>query len=300
MEIYTKEPLSYQEQLDLLISRKLSVVNKEKALHLLENLSYYRLSGYFYPQLKEPKNKHIFKENSSFESAFNMYKFDRELRIFLSSNIEKIEISFRAKLTYILSHRYDAFWYTYDKLFKNQVKHSASIASLKKSINDSTEDFVIQYRKNYINNYLPSWMALEIVTFTHLSVVYENLKDTRAKSEIADYFGVKYQILENWLKLLTYSRNICAHHSRFWNRALSLKASKITTDLDYPFINTKGVPKNKAFMYISIVKYLIDRVNPKNNFKKNLLELFEKYPNIDYEKSMAFPESWREEPLWDS
>jgi len=79
-----------------------------------------------------------------------------------------------------------------------------------------------------------------------------------------------------------------------------LKASKITTDLDYPFINTKGVPKNKAFMYISIVKYLIDRVNPKNNFKKNLLELFEKYPNIDYEKSMAFPENWREEPLWDS
>lgn len=134
MKVYSKEPLTYKEQLDLLISRKLQVDNVDKALHLLENLSYYRLSGYFYPQLKEPKNEHIFKENSSFESAFNMYKFDRELRIFLSGNIEKIEVSFRAKLTYVLSHRYDAFWYTYEKLFKKQVIHKNSISSLKKSI----------------------------------------------------------------------------------------------------------------------------------------------------------------------
>jgi len=298
LDIYSKKALSYREQLDLLKSRKLKVANEDKALHLLENLSYYRLSGYFYPQLEMPKSNHIFKENSSFESAFQMYKFDRELRILLSSNIEKIEVSFRAKLTYHLSHQYGPFWYTFDKLFKNKNIQENSINSLKKAMNDSTEDFVIKYRKKYIDNYLPSWMALEIVTFTHLSVIYENLKDTRSKSSIAKFYGLKYQILENWLKILTYTRNICAHHSRLWNRELSLKVSKISTTLDFPFIETKGVVKNKAYIYISIIKYLVDVINPGNSFRAKLLDLISKYPNIDYTKSMAFPDDWLDQPLW--
>ena len=171
LKLYAKIPLTYQEQLDLLKERGLIVENEEKALHLLETLSYYRISGYLYPQLQIPKEDHKFKERSYFESAFKMYKFDRELRILIGSNIEKIEIAFRAKLTYVMAHRYDAFWYTYDKLFRNQSVQKNSMEGVKKAISDSTEDFVIQYQRKYADNYLPSWMALEIVTFSHLSKI---------------------------------------------------------------------------------------------------------------------------------
>ncbi|MGB3149758.1 MAG: Abi family protein, partial [Maribacter sp.] len=72
MKIYNKPPLTYQEQLDRLKKRGLIVKNEAKAIHLLENLSYYRISGYLYPMLKDNKEDHEFKEGSTFENAFQM------------------------------------------------------------------------------------------------------------------------------------------------------------------------------------------------------------------------------------
>jgi len=298
LETYKKQALSYHEQLDRLIARGLVVENKTKALHLLENLSYYRFSAYLYPLLVQDKETQLFKGNSTFESAFKMYRFDRELRLLVMSNLEKIEIAFRAKLTYVLSHKYDAFWFTYLKLFKNENAHISSNEMFSKLYNDSTEDFVIKYKRKYINNHLPSWMSLELTTFTHLSKMYSNLKDTQSKSEISKHFGIPYQILENWLLMLTYSRNICAHHSRFWNREFSLKVLKTKKPLDHNWIEQSGIARNKAYMYLSIIKFLTDRINPNNSFKQKLIYLFEKYQNIDFIKSMGFPENWEEQELW--
>ena len=76
---FSKPRLSYAEQLELLQKRGLVIENKDKALYLLENISYYRLSGYWYPLL-ENKEEHLFKPNVSFETAFKIYCFDRKLR----------------------------------------------------------------------------------------------------------------------------------------------------------------------------------------------------------------------------
>ncbi|CAN0583077.1 unnamed protein product, partial [Ectocarpus sp. 12 AP-2014] len=295
---YHKPPLTHQEQLDLLEERGLVINNPDKALHLLDKLGYFRLSGYFYPQLNVPKENHIFKEKSYFNSSFQMYCFDRELRLLILGNIEKIEVAFRSKLTYALSNRYDAFWYTYDKLFKNENIHKIALESIRKSKNDSQEDFVIKFMRNYLNNDMPSWMVMEIVTFSHLSKTFSNLKDTSVKSTISQEFGIPYQLFENWLLVLTYSRNICAHHSRFWNRELAIKASKSNKKLRFNWIEQTDVARNRSYMYLSIIKYLLDRINPRNSFAVNITDLFKKYPNIDFIKSMGFPEDWKEQPLW--
>jgi len=298
LKIYDKPALSYQEQIEQLKTRGLIVNNEDKAIHLLENLSYYRLSGYLYPMLKEPKSEHLFKADSTFENAFKIYCFDRELKQLLASEIEKIEVSFRAKITYTLSHKYDAFWYTYERLFKSPDIHRKSLGSTNSMVIDSTEDFIIKFKKNYLNTYLPSWMALEIVTFTHLSKLFSNLIDSSAKSEISKFYGVNTPILENWLMIITYTRNICAHHSRFWNRRLSFKMSNFKKEPEYEWIETNGVQKNSSYAYICIIKYLTNRINPNNSFKTKLLNLFEKYENIDVNKGMSFPENWKEQPLW--
>ena len=298
LKIYTKPSLSYQEQLDKLVKRGLTINYPDKALHLLENLSYYRLSGYLYPMLKEPKEEHKFKENSTFENAFKIYCFDRELKQLLSSEIEKIEVSFRAKITYILSHKYDSFWYTYEKLFKSIDTHRRSLEGTNTMVNDSTEDFVIKFKQKYVNTHLPSWMALELVTFTHLSKLYSNLVDSSSKTEIAKFYGVNTPILENWLMIIPYTRNICAHHSRFWNRTLSYKMSKFRKQPIYDWVHMTDVPKNSSYSYICIIKYLTDRINPQNTFKNKILNLFDKYHNIDIYKGMSFPQDWKEQPLW--
>lgn len=69
---YTKLALTYAAQLQQLKDRGLLVPNQAKALHLLEAVSYYRLSGYWYPLLAD-KEKHIFKANASFSSSPAIY-----------------------------------------------------------------------------------------------------------------------------------------------------------------------------------------------------------------------------------
>jgi abortive infection bacteriophage resistance protein len=99
---YVKPALSLTDQLTQLKKRGLKVEDEGRALHLLESISYYRLSGYWYPMLEMPKENHVFKPNSSFDSAFKIYCFDKELRKIILTEIEKIEIAVRSKMIYIL------------------------------------------------------------------------------------------------------------------------------------------------------------------------------------------------------
>ena len=73
---YHKLALTYAQQIQQLKDRGLIIENDSKAEHLLENLSYYRLSAYWYPLLSDPKSAHQFKPNSSFNRSFKLYCFD--------------------------------------------------------------------------------------------------------------------------------------------------------------------------------------------------------------------------------
>jgi abortive infection bacteriophage resistance protein len=64
---YSKSFLSYTAQLSLLKSRGMVFADEEKALHLLEKIGYYRLSGYWYPLLAD-KEKHTFKSGANYRT----------------------------------------------------------------------------------------------------------------------------------------------------------------------------------------------------------------------------------------
>lgn len=93
---YIKPPLTYQQQIEQLKGRGLIIDNEQKAIHLLENISYYRLSGYWFPLLAD-KKAHIFKPGTKLQTAFSLYCFDRELRQLVLAELEKIEVAVRAK-----------------------------------------------------------------------------------------------------------------------------------------------------------------------------------------------------------
>ena len=99
---YIKPFLSHQAQMEQLKLRGLKFADEEKALHLLKYIGYYRLSGYLYPLL-DNKQPPVFKPEATFDAAFNMYKFDSELRKLIIAALEKIEVAVRAQMTYSLS-----------------------------------------------------------------------------------------------------------------------------------------------------------------------------------------------------
>jgi len=86
---YTKPALTFAAQLQQLKDRGLNVENDSKAIHLLENISYYRLSGYWYPLLQIPKEAHLFKSNASFDTSFKLYCLSQSSKLYKIHSIKK-------------------------------------------------------------------------------------------------------------------------------------------------------------------------------------------------------------------
>lgn len=292
---FNKPPFSYQQQLEQLQERGLQIPNIEKTTHLLESISYYRLSGYWYPLLAD-KDKHTFKKSASFDTAFNLYCFDRELRVLIIQELEKIEVSIRAKMIYLLSHQNGAFWYQNPSLFKNQINHSKTLDSLAMEYKRSDADFIISFRNKYSNPLPPSWMLLELTSFGTLSSLFSNLKPTRTKRDIANYFGLNENTFASWLHSIVYIRNVCAHHSRLWNRVMSIQPI-IPINTRKPWLTNSSVANNKTYFILSMILYLLQTINPKNSFSQRFQNLLKKYPNVDT-NAMGFPTNWKEENLW--
>ena len=110
---YPKQLISFTDQIALLKQRGLVFTDETQALHLLHNISYYRLSGYWYPLLADKQN-HQFKPGSTFDAAYNIYKFDSELRKLIITELEKIEVAVRTQTAYILSSQWDGWDYPLD------------------------------------------------------------------------------------------------------------------------------------------------------------------------------------------
>ena len=93
MQKFEKPTLSYEDQISLLKQRGLLIANEQKALSYLKEIAYYRLSAYYIPYEKE---RHAFKQGTSFEQITALYEFDHKLRQILDSALEKIELFLRS------------------------------------------------------------------------------------------------------------------------------------------------------------------------------------------------------------
>lgn len=293
---YTKPSLSCADQLNLLKSRGLTVDDDAKALHLLEHIGYYRLSGYWYPLLDFPKSDHRFKANATFDAAFKMYRFDRELRMLVLGEIEKIEIAVKSKMVHIFSDWVGPHWYTDKKLFKNlDGKHTSTLVKLLDAYENSREDFVTAFKRNYTDKYPPAWIMMEIASFGSVSWLYSDLNGGRSRRNVALHFGLDDSTLCSWLHCFGYLRNICAHHARFWNRVFAIspqipqRTSKVWLSRVYD--------NNRSYFVLSMVLYLLQTINPKNTFRLKFRHLLKTYPSIDI-MSMGFPKLWENEALW--
>ena len=112
MTRYNKPPLNYSEQVKLLESRGLIIGNKKKAERLLANISYYRLSAYMLPY-KVCMNgfiQDLFKDGTTLDMVYDLYKFDRKLRLLLFDAIERIEVAIRTQIVTQLSLKYGSHW----------------------------------------------------------------------------------------------------------------------------------------------------------------------------------------------
>lgn len=173
------------------------------------------------------------------------------------------------------------------------------LTSLQGEIDRSKEDFISHYQKNYNDPpFPPAWMSLEVVSMGLLSKMFKNLIFGEEKKAILSHFGLKkIDILENWMLCFSTLRNICAHHSRVWNRRLTqINVPNDTIDI---FLKNKNPQPNKLYMTLSCMVYMLKYINPKCNFVESIKELVSSFDGPSkILKDMGFPPDWEEEKLW--
>jgi abortive infection bacteriophage resistance protein len=303
---FSKAALIYADQITLLKSRGMIIFDEAKAEHLLAHISYYRLSGYWYPLLEIPKENHQFKQNASFEAAFQLYCFDRDLRKLVMAELEKIEIAVRAKMIYHLSHTAHPIWYSDGSLFSDTNSHQQTLAKITQEYRRSDEEFVKAFKLKYSDTHPPSWLMMEVVSFGTMSHLYKNLKNSRHRRVIAHEFGLDDNTFESWLHALVYIRNVCAHHTRLWNRELRI-SPRIPRNPANVWLSQNSLtmttqsrstsPNNRMFFLLSMLIYFTTTISPSSKFAHKFQALLAKFPTVDL-VAMGFPNDWAMERIW--
>lgn len=145
-------------------------------------------------------------------------------------------------------------------------------------------------------------MAFETISFGLLSKIYDNLKNNLPeKVVISQHFGLRnFRVFSSWLKVLTEVRNVCAHHSRLWNRKRFTRATvPRDAELMHPWVSHSFGQDDKARTYIAlcIIAYMLDSLSLHPEWKTQLIELIETQQRLDY-TAMGWQRGWKSMPIW--
>ena len=293
---YNKPYRSPQDLVNLLQTRGLIINNQCRAENYIRHIGYYRLSAYMFPVLKLPKDKHLFKDNITFQNILNLYKFDKKLRLLIFNEIEKIEVAVRSSIVNNACELFnDPYWITDSKYFMSPDKFQKTLSLIDKELEHSKEDFIIHFRSKYSDTYPPAWILAEILSLGTMMNVYYNLRDITVQKKIAKEFCLQVKPFESWMSILTLSRNSCCHHSRVWNKQNTMQPTE-PRHITKPWI-TLPTDRLRIYFNLCIIKWFLDCISPNNTLKDKICKLLADNPCIDI-SAMGFPAGWLTEDLW--
>lgn len=240
-----KEFKTYNEQVDILVRRGMDIEDRDEAVFLLQQVSYYRLSGYCYPfrEFKNSSRADTFFPGTRLRDVVDLYRFDSRLRTATFTALTPIELAIRAHLGHELGSLDPLIHLDSNKLgvtvdTPEEKKYNSWRKRYDRELESSREDFVNHHKQKYGGN-LPVWAATEIMDWGSLTYLYE-LSPRSVQNTISSQCNLTAPQLRSWLKALNIVRNICAHHGRLFNRvhAISPKLPAQGTHTDLDCINT--------------------------------------------------------------
>lgn len=288
-----KPALTYDEQIDkFIISHNLKIEDRNKAIDILKNVNYYRLSGYGIG-LKRKGDKEHYIDGITLNHLFSLYCFDSQFKNNLIKTIEQIEIAFRTKIAYHIALKYGPDGLNKKENFddlKNKNEESIYLLindSLKKEIKrQRNSPFVKHHIEKYQGNF-PIWVSVELMSFGTLSSLYSILKDDDQK-EIAKLYNTDPIYLKNWILCLVEVRNICAHYTRLYNMPLKQNSKLYKENKKY-----KG-KQNKVFPVLLIIKRILNSNEQWKSLLKDIQRTFKKYNGYFKLSFMGFPRDWKD------
>jgi abortive infection bacteriophage resistance protein len=272
----------------------------------LETVGYYRLSAYWLPHELPPAQGQTrskrFGVGTEFSDIVEIYVFDRKLRLLIMEAIDRFEIAVRARWTNRLSIAHGSHAHMFSENFRNGFDHAQMYAKIAQNAKQSSEVFIEHYRTKYTDPYLPPlWQVTELMTLGELSKWVESTKDNRIKDALARDLGLpNKETMEGVLQLLSYTRNICAHHGRLWNRKTVKRAPNIRqfrVDMDIERTGNQHQPRNSLYNVLVVLGRTLRHQSPDTSFPQRVARHVKARP-LRQRRAMGFPDDWQTRPLW--
>lgn len=212
-----KEYKNFNELLDYIISKGVSVNNKEDALYKIKTYSYYSIVNTYKDVFKNTNNE--YKKNVSFDEIYALFEFDKNLRsIFLEYSLE-IEMILKSLLAETISSKYGVKDYLINKNFDDTINKTIineTINVIKEEINkqNGKHEAVTHYIDEY--GFVPPFVLIKILTLGELSRLYAMLKQSD-RQRISKNFKLSDKVLKQIIMNMTMIRNICAHNDRLFS-----------------------------------------------------------------------------------
>lgn len=291
---FNKPALSIEQQIQLLRSRGLRVDDAGEAEHYLKFIGYYRLSGYALPlSQKHTNGTHNFKPGVSFTDILNLYRFDRELRLIVNDAIERVEVAFRTRLSDYMAVKFGPHWLMSEKCFAMRRGWQELLARVATDLGFQEDGQIkeAKARDVFIDHYLakynepklpPSWMLAEVVSISCWSKAFQNLASREDRKAISMEFGLNPEVLGPWMHAISYTRNICAHHGRLWNREFTIKP--LIAKAHEAHLKNNG----RFYAQAYVINCLLKRASPHATWWERLMKYIDDHKYID-KVAMGFP-----------
>lgn len=298
---FDKPALSIAKQRELLTDRGLKIPDDNRADIYLTHTNYYRLSAYCIPY-QEASGSHNFIPDANLDRVLSDYEFDRALRLLLLDAIERIEVSVRTQWAYFMAHKFGPHGYTQwnQRIYKSQPLLLRDLRELEKHVVRSKEPFVKHLLNKYSEELPPCWAGCEVMSLGLLSKFYSNLGAYGVRRDIASTYGFDEGFLEGYLEHLSYVRNVCAHHSRLWNRHLTKKMPLpkgkprgLSVNI---FVDENNNSEHRIYNTLVVVTHMLSVICGNEIWISRLKALVDEFDvNV---RSMGFPPDWRDRPIW--
>jgi len=298
------------------------VSDETKAAMYLEQIGYYRLSGFWYPFRKfvlettgtggkTARRTDDFKEGTDFRNVVDLYVFDRALRLLFLDAIERTEVALRVDIALRLGARHPCAHRIPTEVHGNFSRiplgrvtsdHDEWLGRLDLRVGRAKEEFVEHFRRNY-EPPIPLWVVIELWDFGLLSTFASGMK-WQDLQDFGQKFGVpRPELFTSWLRAINHVRNICAHHGRLWNRTL-VDQPKPPKQGEIEYQNHwigDSKAREKPYCVAVILKQFLDVINPTSTWGRRLKDLARSFPSGSglSLRDAGFPENWEQEKLWE-
>jgi len=242
----------------------------------------------------------------------DLYVFDKRLRLLFLDAIERVEVALRVDIALLIGQR--GAWAHRDpaQLHGNftskadpvtgHIEYPRWLERLDRSFGKSKDEFIKHFKTKYRGADLPIWIAIELWDFGMLSVFLKGMKHADQTALALKYGIPRPELLASWTRNINNVRNICAHHSRLWNRSPADQASPSQVGeiayLDHVSLDLTA--QSRIYQTAAILQFFLRKIHPGSSWSDRLKQHMKTLPLTDCTgfAQAGFPENWDTLPLW--